>query len=51
MEDASTGILLTDAATRVFTLMGQELTAQKDHLPAGIYILLNGTQVQKILIP
>lgn len=51
IEDASTGILLTDTATRVFTLMGQELTAQKDHLPAGIYILLNGTQVQKILIP
>ena len=51
IENVHTEIRLSDAATRVFTLMGEELTAEKDHLPAGIYILLNGTQVQKILIP
>ena len=51
IENVHTEVRLSDAATRVFTLMGQELTAEKDHLPAGIYILLNGTQVQKILIP
>lgn len=51
IENVRTEICISDAATRVFTLMGQELTAEKDHLPAGIYILLNGSQVQKILIP
>ncbi len=51
IENVRSGIHLSDAATRVFTLMGQELTAEKDHLPAGIYIILNGSQVQKILIP
>lgn len=48
---AEAEIRLSDPATRVYTLMGQELTSQKANLPAGIYILLNGTQVQKILIP
>ena len=51
IDNVCTEIRLSDTATRVFTLMGQELTAEKDHLPAGIYILLNGTQVRKILIP
>ncbi len=48
---AEAEIRLSDPATRVYTLMGQDLTSQKANLPSGIYILLNGTQVQKILIP
>lgn len=44
-------ISLQDEGTRVFSIMGQEFTQQKDNLPAGIYILLNGNQVSKIMIP
>lgn len=51
IENVCTDIRLSDDATRVFTLMGQELTTEKDRLPAGIYVLLNGNQVQKILVP
>lgn len=42
---------LQDEGTRVFSIMGQEFTQQKGNLPAGIYILLNGNQARKIMIP
>lgn len=42
---------LQDEGTRVFSIMGQEFTQQKDNLPAGIYILLNGNNVRKIMVP
>lgn len=44
-------IRLSDPATRVYTLMGQDFTSQKANLPSGIYILINGTRIRKILIP
>jgi len=39
-----------DANTRVYTVMGQEVTAQRSHLPAGIYVLVNGNSSTKLFI-
>ncbi len=39
-----------DVFTRVYTVLGQEVTAQKDNLPEGVYILVNGARRQKILL-
>lgn len=39
-----------DDATRVYTITGQEVTSSRKHLPTGIYLLVNGTHTQKIVV-
>ena len=39
-----------DAQTRIYTITGQDVTASRKHLPTGIYLLVNGTHTQKIIV-
>ena len=42
--------LLANPATRIFNLQGNELTAMRDNLPAGVYILRLGNKAGKVVI-
>ncbi len=50
VEEVEEPVNIFDATTRVYTILGQEVTAQKDNLSEGVYILVNGTRRQKILL-
>lgn len=39
---------INDQNTRVYSIMGMDMTAEKDNLPAGLYILVNGMHSQKV---
>lgn len=49
-DNIAVSIDLNDDATRVYTITGQEVTASRKHLPTGIYLLVNGTRTQKIVV-
>lgn len=40
---------LNDAGTRVYTLMGEDVTGAKENLPRGVYILVNGGRAEKVV--
>lgn len=50
LPDVVEPIDIYDAGTRIYTVLGQDVTARKGNLPAGTYILVNGTKRQKILL-
>ncbi len=37
-----------DLNTHVYSIMGYDMTAEKENLPAGLYILINGTHSKKV---
>lgn len=41
---------LYEADTRVYSVCGVEMTAQRDNLPCGIYLLVNGNRATKIAV-
>lgn len=50
-EQEGTAIDIHDAATRVYSITGYDMTASRDNLPSGIYIITNGKQTQKVVRP
>ncbi len=42
--------MLQNPATRIYNLQGNELTAMRDNLPAGVYILRLGDKAGKVVI-
>ena len=42
--------LLANPATRIYNLQGNELTAMRDNLPGGVYILRLGNKAGKVVI-
>ncbi len=41
---------MSDKDTHVYSIMGNDMTAQKENLPVGMYILVNGVQTKKIIV-
>lgn len=41
---------IADKDTRFYSIMGDDMTAEKENLPAGLYILVSGTQTKKIIV-
>ena len=39
---------INDKDTHVYSIMGYDMTAQKENLPAGLYILINGSHSKKV---
>ena len=50
LEEVVEPIDLFDEDTRVFTILGQEVTARKETLPVGTYILVNAGKREKVWI-
>ncbi len=43
-------VSLYEAETRVYSVYGVEMTAQRNNLPRGIYLLVNGNRATKIMV-
>lgn len=39
-----------DTNTRIYSIMGNDVTALRDRLPRGVYLLVNGTKTKKIVV-
>lgn len=40
-----------DVSTRIYSVMGYDMSASRDNLPGGVYILFNGSQAKKVVLP